>query len=185
MEGGDPTIQSCPGGGGYPNTPPDDDENNDGICTTEENGTVCENEERPECERRPDAPGECVTRLPTPTEWDALGQIVNRMTENTDYCRAAKRFAQDMYAAGREGGRIVLWDGRNYIPGTNQQGMLWGRNGSDSRGRTIEMDSYLAFRVRSLLAHEALHTYLDSINWGGTPTEQDAWIEVREGECAG
>lgn len=107
------------------------------------------------------------------------------MTENTDYCRAAKALAQGMYAAGREGGRLVLWDGRNYVPGTNQQGMLWGKNDSDYRGRIIQLDSYLAFQVRSLLAHEALHAYLNSINWPGTPTEQDTWIGARESECAG
>ncbi|HEX2208140.1 MAG TPA: hypothetical protein VHG93_10700 [Longimicrobium sp.] len=107
------------------------------------------------------------------------------MTENTEYCRGAKAIAQEMYAAGREGGRLVLWDGRNYEPGTNQQRMIWGRNDSDSRGRIIEMDSYLAFAVPSLLAHEALHAYLNSINWPGTVKEQDDWIRTRETECAG
>lgn len=157
----------------------------DGICTVEEHGTVCEGDDRPECERRPDALAECVTRFPSTTEWEALGQTVDRMTENTDYCRGAKAIAQGMYAAGREGGRLVLWDGRNYIPGTNQKGMTWGRNDSDYRGRIIELDSYLAFAVPSLLAHEALHAYLNSINWPGTRDEQDAWIEGRESECAG
>jgi hypothetical protein len=107
------------------------------------------------------------------------------MTENTDYCRGAKALAQEMYSAGREGGRIVLWDGRNYVPGTNQQGMVWGKNYSDSRGRIIAMDSYLAFDVPSLLAHEALHAYLSSINWPGTTEEQEAWVRTRESECAG
>jgi hypothetical protein len=181
--GGDPFD---PGGGGAPPQPPaDGDSIDDGICTAGENGTVCESEDRPECERKPDAPGECVTRLPTPTEWAELGQIVARMTENTDYCRGAKAIAQGMYAAGREGGRIVLWNNRNYKPGTNQQEMIWGRNGSDTRGRTIEMDSYLAFQVPSLLAHEALHAYLNSINWPGTLDEQEAWVRGRESECAG
>lgn len=107
------------------------------------------------------------------------------MTENTEYCRAAKAIAQGMYAAGREGGRIVLWDGRNYKPGTNQQQMVWGKNSSDSRGRIIEMDSYLAFAVPSLLAHEALHAYLNSINWLGTLDEQEEWVGARETECTG
>lgn len=157
----------------------------DGICTVDEYGTVCEGVDRPECQRRPDAPGECVTRSPNPTEWAELGQKIARMTENTEYCRAAKAIAQEMYAAGREGGRIVLWNGRNYELGTNQQKMVWGKNSSDSRGRIIELDSYLAFAVHSLLAHEALHAYLNSINWLGTVKEQDAWIYARETECAG
>lgn len=107
------------------------------------------------------------------------------MTENTEYCREAKAIARGMYAAGREGGRIVLWNGRNYKPGTNQQEMVWGKNSSDSRGRIIEMDSYLAFAVPSLLAHEALHAYLNSINWPGTVDEQEDWVSARETECAG
>ena len=181
--GGDPFD---PGDGGAPPPPPGTEPlPPDGICTADENGTVCESEYRPECERRPDASAECVTRFPSTTEWAELGQKVARMTENTDYCRGAKAIAQGMYAAGREGGRLVLWNGRNYVPGTNQQRMTWGRNDSDYRGRIIELDSYLAFAVPSLLAHEALHAYLDSINWPGTRDEQEAWIEHRESECAG
>ncbi len=198
-----PSVQTCDGGGGgggggggdgggttlpdCPDFDPDcgNSDTGDGICTADENGTVCESEDRPECERKPDASGECVTRFPSTTEWTALGQVVDRMTENTDYCREAKALAQEMYAAGREGGRIVLWDGRNYVPGTNQQRMTWGRNDSDYRGRIIELDSYLAFTLRSLLAHEALHAYLNSINWPGTRDEQEAWILARESECAG
>lgn len=176
-----------PGGGGTPAPPPDSTPPplNDGICTAAENGTMCEGEDRPECQRRPDASEECVTRPPNPTEWAELGQKVDRMTENTDYCRQAKAIARGMYAAGREGGRIVLWDGRNYEPGTNQQRMVWGKNSSDSRGRIIELDSYLAFNVPSLLAHEALHAYLNSINWPGTRDEQEDWVGARETECAG
>jgi hypothetical protein len=207
----DPSIQTCSGGGGRggddgdgggggggdggggtappdcPDFDPDcgNPDAGDGICTADENGTVCEGEDRPECERKPDAPGECVTRFPTTTEWPALGQAVDRMTENTDYCRGAKALAREMYAAGREGGRIVLWNGRNYKPGTNQREMTWGRNDSDYRGRIIEMDSYLAFQVPSLLAHEALHAYLNSINWPGTRDEQETWVAARELECAG
>jgi hypothetical protein len=185
-DGGSSGAGEGPGGGGTappPASPPPAPD--DGICTAAEYGTVCEGEDRPECERKPDAPAECVTRSPNTTEWAALGQTVDRMTENTDYCRGAKALAQEMYSAGREGGRIVLWDGRNYVPGTNQQGMVWGKNYSDSRGRIIAMDSYLAFDVPSLLAHEALHAYLSSINWPGTTEEQEAWVRTRESECAG
>jgi hypothetical protein len=184
------------GGGGSPPSCPAWDTNyptcssgppppGDGICTADEYGTLCEGGNRPECERRLDAPTVCVTRPPNTTEWAALGETVDRMTENTDYCRGTKALAREMYAAGREGGRIVLWDGRNYVPGTNQQRMVWGRNDSDWRGRIIEMDSYLAFAVPSLLAHEALHAYLNSINWPGTREEQEAWVSARESECAG
>lgn len=169
------------GGGGSAG----DEDGTDGSCTADENGTRCESVDRPECERKPDATAECVTRFPSTTEWAALGQTVDRMTENTDYCRGAKAIAREVYAAGREGGRMVLWDGRNYVPGTNQQKMIWGRNSSDYRGRIIQMDSYLAFEVPSLLAHEALHAYLNSINWLGTPEEQEAWVSGRESECAG
>jgi len=146
---------------------------------------VCEGEDRPECQRRPDASGECVTRPPNPTEWAELGQKIDRMTENTEYCREAKAIARGMYAAGREGGRIMLWNGRNYKPGSNQQEMVWGKNSSDSRGRIIEMDSYLASAVPSLLAHEALHAYLSSISWPGTVQQQEDWVRGRETECAG
>lgn len=185
--GGSP---GTPGGGSIGNCDPATDSDcenplNDGICTAAENGTVCEGEDRPECQRRPDASGECVTRTPNPTEWAELGQKVDRMTENTDYCRQAKAIARGMYSAGREGGRIVLWNGRNYRPGTNQQEMVWGKNSSDSRGRIIEMDSYLASAVPSLLAHEALHAYLSSINWQGTVKQQEDWVGARETECAG
>lgn len=107
------------------------------------------------------------------------------MREHTDYCRGAKLQAQSMYAAGREGGRIVLWDGRNYEPGSDNTRMIWGRNSSDARGRIIQLDSYLAFAARSLPTHEALHAYLHSINWPGTVQQQHDWIRSVEGECAG
>jgi len=111
--------------------------------------------------------------------------MVARMTTDTDYCRAAKGFAQEMYDAGREGGRMKVWDGRNYEPGSNRERMLWGKNSSDARGRGMDLDSYMIFAVRSLVAHEALHAYLNSINAPGSPTEQHAWIHAREDECAG
>lgn len=107
------------------------------------------------------------------------------MTTSSEYCRGAKEQAQDMYAAGRTGGRIRLWDGRNYVPGSNQERMTWGRNGSDARGRSIEMDSYLAFSTRSLLAHEALHAYLHANNVQMHATDQELWVRAREEECAG
>jgi len=107
------------------------------------------------------------------------------MTTGAEYCRTAKALAQEMYAAGRVNGRIRLWDGRNYIPGTNNQGMLWGRNGSDWRGRTLELDSYLVFATRSLLAHEALHAYLNATNNQMSVEDQELWIREKETECAG
>lgn len=184
-DGGGGTGGDGGGGGGGSGDGDGDGTTDDGICTADENGTVCESEDRPECERRPDALWECVTRPPNTTEWAELAQKVDRMTENTEYCRGAKAIAQEMYAAGREGGRIVLWDGRNYVPGTNKEQMVWGKNSSDTRGRIIEMDSYLASAVPSLLAHEALHAYLYSINWPGTLQEQEDWVRAREIECAG
>jgi hypothetical protein len=107
------------------------------------------------------------------------------MTTNSEYCRVAKGFAQEMYNAGREGGRMKVWDGRNYKPGTNQKEMYWGRNDSDARGRNMELDSYMIFASPSLVAHEALHAYLSSINFVGTYDEQETYIRARESECAG
>lgn len=93
--------------------------------------------------------------------------------------------SNEQYRTGRRKERHWLWNGRNYEPGSNQKRMVWGKNSSDSRGRIIEMDSYLAFDVPSLLAHEALHAYLNSINWPGTRDEQEDWVGARETECAG
>jgi hypothetical protein len=90
-----------------------------------------------------------------------------------------------MYNAGREGGRMKVWDGRNYKPGTNQTEMLWGRNSSDVRGRGMDLDSYMLFASRSLVAHEALHAYLSSINFVGSYQDQENWIKARQSECAG
>jgi len=80
---------------------------------------------------------------------------------------------------------MKVWDGRNYEPGSNQERMLWGRNSSDARGRGMELDSYLLFASRTLVAHEALHAYLNSINYVGTVDEQHSWIKARQSECAG
>jgi hypothetical protein len=118
-------------------------------------------------------------------EWTRLGEIINRMTTGTEYCQGAKAQAQGMYAAGRINARIRLWNGRNYIPGTNNQGMSWGQQNADARGRIMELDSYLAFANRSLVAHEALHAYLNSIGSPMTHDEQEDWIRGHEGECAG
>jgi hypothetical protein len=90
-----------------------------------------------------------------------------------------------MYEDGRINGRIRLWDGRNYVPGTNEQEMAWGQQNADARGRIMELDSYLAFANRSLVAHEALHAYLNSINSPMSQKDQETWIRAREEECAG
>jgi hypothetical protein len=158
----------------------------DSACAADAaNGTVCESVDRPECTRVSGAYSDCVTRPPSLAEWEILGAIINRITTSSDYCRGAKAQAVEMYAAGREGGRIVLWDGRNYRPGTGQSSMYWGYNRSDIRGRNLQLDSYLAVRMRSLVAHEALHAYLHSINSPIPAEEQEPWIRARESECAG
>jgi hypothetical protein len=161
-------------------------------CTPSANGTVCETLDRPECRRPVAGSDACVTRDPKTTappgelsEWDQIGVIVNRMTANTAYCRRAKELAQQMYAAGPVNARIILWDGRNYVPNTNMQRMLWGRNGADARGRKLELDSYLVFNTRSLLAHEALHSYLNDVNSPMSATDQEIWVREHETECAG
>ncbi|HYJ81048.1 MAG TPA: hypothetical protein VEW03_15655 [Longimicrobiaceae bacterium] len=163
----------------------DDPEEEEPACTPDANGTVCETEDRPECKRVVAGSDTCVTRDPTEDEWERLKAIIDRMTTSSEYCRGAKEQAQAMYAAGRIGGRIRLWDGRNYEPGTNQKRMIWGRNGSDERGRTMELDSYLAFSTRSLVAHESLHAYLSANNVQMSVNDQETWVRAKEEECAG
>lgn len=169
------------GDDGSTSDPPEEDPS----CSADDYGTVCESIDRPECKRPFPGADTCVTRDPEEPEWTRLGEIIRRMTTETDYCRGAKALAEDMYTAGRINGRIRLWNGRNYVPGTNEQEMAWGQQNSDARGRIMELDSYLAFATRSLVAHEAMHAYLNSISSPMSQKEQETWIRAREGECAG
>jgi hypothetical protein len=171
--------------GGSTGDPPPPEPEEDPGCSVDDYGTACESIERPECQRPFLGADTCVTRDPSEPEWTRLGEIINRMTTGTEYCQGAKAQAQGMYADGRINGRIRLWDGRNYIAGTNQTRMKWGQPNSDARGRIMELDSYLAFASRSLVAHEALHAYLNSISSPMTHDEREDWILAHERECAG
>jgi hypothetical protein len=140
--------------------------------------------ERPECAR--DAQGNCRLRPLYEPEWKRIGELVTRMTEQSEYCRGAKAIAGQMYSQGRTAERIQVWDNQDrFINAEGKDDMRWGTNLSDAAGRILAYDSYLLFNKRSLFAHEALHAYLNSINSPlmGDPNEE--WVRAHEAECAG
>jgi len=126
--------------------------------------------------------------IPDDNQWRRLGELINRMTEQTEYCAGAKRIAQGYHAQGKEAGRIQLWNGRDtYLNEAGVEKMDWGRNTFDANGRLLAFDSYVVFNERSLVAHEALHAYLASIapTTGLMPPSNEVWVRERQRECAG
>jgi hypothetical protein len=153
------------GGGGDPLPPPPEDL-------------------RPECSR--DAQGNCVLHPPSDAEWRRIGELVNRMTEGSEYCRGAKAIANEMYGRGLAAGRFKLWYNRDtFINEDGEEDMRWGANTSDAGGRILAFDSYVLFNTRSLFAHEALHAYLNSINSPLMGRANEDWVAAHEVECAG
>lgn len=141
---------------------------------------------RPECERTP--AGACKLVHADDAQWDRLGELINRMTEQTEYCAGAKRIAQSFHAQGKEAGRIQLWNGKDlYLDPAGAEKMHWGRNAFDANGRLLAFDSYMVFNRRSLLAHEALHAYLATLapTSGLMPPDNETWVREHQGECAG
>lgn len=142
--------------------------------------------DRPVCER--DEKGHCKLVIPNDDQWRRFGELINRMTEQTEYCAGAKRIAQSFFAQGKEAGRIQLWNGRDtYLNEAGIEKMDWGRNTFDANGRLLAFDSYVVFNTHSLIAHEALHAYLASIapTTGLMPPNNETWVREHQRECAG
>jgi hypothetical protein len=139
---------------------------------------------RPNCERT--EARHCKLRELSAAEWARVGEIISRMTTHTDYCAGAKRIAESMQGQGIAGGGIQLWDNRDlYINSKGRERMYWGRNLADGNGRFLAFDSYVVFSEPYVVAHEALHAYLSSINSPLLGDDNEAWVDEHQHECAG
>lgn len=138
---------------------------------------------RPECTRN--ANGHCETRA-ADAEWDALGEKIAKLHAPTAACARAKGILQEAHAAGPGAQRIRVWDGYDvqWDSEDERYEQRYGQNLSDSQGRYIEYDSYWMLNDQELLAHEALHWYLNEQNSPMTGKEAHAWIAQEQVKCA-
>lgn len=139
---------------------------------------------RPECER--DAQGHCETREVSSDEWAEVARRVERIREDLDYCRGAKRVLRGLLAQGPGAQRIRFWEGIDMM-GPNEQ--RFGQNLSDSAGRYIKYDSFWVWHDPSLIVHEGLHYWLNEnagdsglvVRWDGLTNEQ--WVDTMDETC--
>lgn len=139
---------------------------------------------RPECDR--DANGFCVTREFSNDEWDALAVQISNLQTPTAACARAKQILQELHAFGPGSQRLRAWDGYDiYRNGSGQLVQRLGQNLSDVQGRYIEFDSYWAVRDPEVLAHEALHWYLDEIRSPLLGEANEDWVHAEDDKCIG
>ncbi|HZG42901.1 MAG TPA: hypothetical protein VEY93_08065 [Longimicrobium sp.] len=134
---------------------------------------------RPACTR--DADGICVTRDPSPDEWTKLGELINKINDDTDVCRAVKAGLQSLYGQGRSAQRFRFWDGYDIAGGVQR----YGQHLKDSGGSFIEFDGkwVLDPRMPTLLIHEGLHKYLHDTNSTMDVEQAHAWIPTVQNDC--
>ena len=140
---------------------------------------------RPECDR--DGNGHCVTRELQGYEWDLLGQKISQLRTSTAACARAKGILEEFHAMGPQAQRIRVWEGHDvqWDPEDQRYEQRLGQVLSDVHGRYIEYDAYWVMRDQELIAHEALHMYLNEINSPLTGKEAHVWIAAEEKRCAG
>jgi hypothetical protein len=146
---------------------------------------------RPECDR--DADKFCVTREFMDGEWGVLGRKISQLRTHTEACARAKAILQEFHALGADAKRIRGWDGYDvqYDSVKGRYTQRFGQVLSDSDGRYIEFDIGWIMADRTnpddveVLAHEALHMYLNEINSAMTGDEAHSWIRTEQARCAG
>jgi len=112
---------------------------------------------RDPCQR--DANGDCIVRSTNADEWSMIGRIIDRMRANNAACAGAKAALKAMYDRGQWMDRFRVWDGYD-IDGNSQR---YGENRYDADGVYIEVDSYWLIGDWSVLVHEGMHTYYNSL----------------------
>lgn len=135
--------------------------------------------DRPPCTR--DSDGICITREPTPDEWTKLGDVINKIKDDTDVCRAVKSGLQSLYAQGRNAQRFRFWDGYDVVDGVQR----YGQHLKDSGGSFIEFDGkwVLDPRMPTLIIHEGLHLYLHETNSTMDVNQAHEWIPTVQNDC--
>jgi len=122
-----------------------------------------------------------------------FGQKISQLHTPTVACGRAKEILQEFHALGPSAQRIRGWDGYDvgYNPDTGRWWQRFGQALSDVHGRYLEYDiawivgGYKDPDHREVLAHEALHVYLNEIRSPMTFNEQHAWIATEAPKCAG
>lgn len=137
--------------------------------------------DRPACER--DAQRHCITEAVDDRELQEIVDRINAMKDSPAECAAAKGYAQELVAQGRD--RFRVWNGYDIYkdPKKGRQQRL-GYNSSDHEGRILVFDSYWLFHEYTLVAHEVLHNYLHRINSPLTGKANEDWVDEWSLRCA-
>jgi hypothetical protein len=112
---------------------------------------------RDPCQR--DSDGHCISEAANDGEWAEIGRIINKMKANNAACAGAKAALQSLYSQPRYMDRFRTWDGYD-ISGDEQR---FGENRYDSGGVYLELDSYFLYADHSVLVHEGMHMYYNSL----------------------
>jgi hypothetical protein len=122
-------------------------------------------------------PGPCKGKIPDEAGWQLILGLIDGMQENNEHCAGAKQQLQLLASYGREGGRLLLWEGHGRRPGTQDYGdNLFYPNGD----RYLQWDSYWLAREPALLVHEAMHAWFAAAGMGPGDSETfaDTWEET-------
>jgi hypothetical protein len=132
-----------------------------------------------------DASGNCINRPINDVEWEKIKETIARMQPNSQACAGAKAALQALMNSGRDAGRFRVWDGYDLDP-TREDPQRFGENRYDADGVYIELDSYWLLLDPSLLVHEGLHTYYNSLpadNEGLIGMSGEAFAKAHEDTC--
>ena len=138
---------------------------------------------RPPCRRGADKM--CITEAVDDRELQRIVDRINAMQDSLPECAQAKAFAQELVAQGSD--RFQVWNGYDVYPDPEREsgwGQRIGYNSSDARGRILVFDSHWLFRDRTVVAHEALHNYLNRIRSPLTGKDNERWVSQWASKCA-
>jgi len=138
---------------------------------------------RPPCDR--DAFGNCINRPVSDAEWEKIKATIARMQPNSQACAGAKAALQALVNRGRDAGRFKAWDGYDFDP-AREDPQRFGENRYDDDGVYIELDSHWLMLDPSLLVHEGLHTYYNSLpadNEGLVGMTGESFAKAHEDTC--
>ncbi|MFL5382542.1 MAG: hypothetical protein ACJ8GN_08540 [Longimicrobiaceae bacterium] len=138
---------------------------------------------RPPCRRDPS--GMCMTEGVDSRELQRIVDRINAMQDSLPECAEAKGYAQELVAQGAD--RFRVWNGYDKYPDPDSPtgySQRFGYNSSDANGRILVYDSYWLFEDRTLVAHEALHNYLNRINSPLLGKANENWVREWAEKCA-
>lgn len=131
---------------------------------------------RPPCDR--DALGNCINRPVNDAEWKKIEETIGRIKPNSAACAGAKAALQGLMDRGRGANRFKAWDGID-LDRSRENPQRLGENRYDEDGVYIEMDSFWLIEDPSVLVHEGLHTYYNSL-----PADNQGLIEMSSEQFA-